>query len=53
MLFDERKIYESPIITIEHLETEDIMSLSNTGDESNNNNSYDVDDTPGWLPGWF
>lgn len=53
MLFEERKIYQSPIITIEKFEPEDIITSSSTGNDSNNDNSYDVDDTPGWLPGWY
>ncbi len=51
MLFEERKSYESPIITIEELESETIMSLSNGDVDSDD--TFDVDDTPGWLPGWY
>lgn len=51
MLFEERKKYISPIITIEKFDTEEILSLSYTGNEEDK--SYDVEESPGWLPGWW
>ena len=50
MFFKDRKDYESPMITIEELESETIMSLSN-GD-ADSDDTYDVEEDSGWLPGW-
>ena len=41
MVFEEKRNYESPVITIKKFDMQDVIS-----------DSFDYDDNSGWFPGW-
>ena len=41
MNFEEKRNYESPVITIKKFDMQDVIS-----------DSYDIEDGSSWIPGW-